>query len=87
MESSVERTEKQLTQASIEGDSQAYGILVERLRAPLAGYLGGLLYTHKDEVEELAQETFCIAWQKLRSLRDPARFSGWVSAPCEYPGS
>jgi RNA polymerase sigma-70 factor (ECF subfamily) len=62
----------------MEGDAKAFGILVERLRAPLTGYLGGLLRRRGDDVEELAQETFLIAWQKLRSLRDPARFGGWI---------
>ncbi len=74
----METTDEQLVRASIEGDSQAFGVLVERLCAPLTGYLGGLLRTRGDDVEELAQETFCTAWQKLRSLRDPARFSSWV---------
>ena len=74
----MERTDEQLAWASIEGDAKAFGILVERMRAPLTGYLGGLLRTRGEDVEELAQETFLIAWQKLPSLRDPARFSGWI---------
>jgi RNA polymerase sigma-70 factor (ECF subfamily) len=74
----VERTDEQLARASIAGDAKAFGILAERLRAPLTGYLGGLLRTRGDEVEELAQETFCIAWQKIAGLRDPARLGSWV---------
>ena len=60
------------------GDSQAFGTLVQRLRAPLCGYLGGLLRRHGDDVEEIAQESFLVAWQKLATLREPASFSAWL---------
>lgn len=74
----MERTDEQLARASIQGDPQAFGILAERLRAPLTGYLGGLLRTRGDEPEELAQETLFLAWKKLPTLRDPTRLSGWI---------
>ena len=74
----MEQSDQQLARASIGGDAKAFGILVERLRAPLTGYLGGLLGRRGDDVEELAQETFLVAWQKLRSLRDPARLTSWI---------
>jgi RNA polymerase sigma-70 factor (ECF subfamily) len=73
----VERTDEQLARASKEGDSRAFGILVERLRAPLIGYATGLL-GRRDDAEELAQETFLIAWQKLGSLRVTARVNAWI---------
>ena len=73
----VDRTDEQLAHASIEGDRQAFGILVERLRTPLIGYMTGLLGTRED-AEELAQEAFLIAWQKIRDLQIPARVNGWI---------
>jgi RNA polymerase sigma-70 factor (ECF subfamily) len=73
----VERTDEQLAHASKGGDSRAFGILVERLRAPLIGYATGLLGT-RDDAEELAQETFLIAWQKIGDLRVPAHVNAWV---------
>jgi RNA polymerase sigma-70 factor (ECF subfamily) len=73
----VERTDEQLACASQEGDTRAFGILVERLRAPLIGYATGLLRTRED-AEELAQETFLIAWQKIAGLRAPARVNAWI---------
>ncbi len=60
------------------GDAQAFGRLVERLRGPLCGYVGGLLRRCSDDVEEVAQETLLIAWQKLPTLKDPERFSSWL---------
>ena len=62
----------------MDGDAQAFGILVSRLRAPLTGYLGGLLGRRGDDVEELAQETFLVAWQKLPGLRKPASVGHWI---------
>ena len=73
----MERTDEQLASASQGGDTRAFEILVERLRAPLIGYAMGLLGTRED-AEELAQETFLIAWQKLAGLRAPARVSAWT---------
>lgn len=73
----MELTDEQLAQASKEGDSQAFGILVERLRAPLIGYATGLLGT-RDDAEDLAQETFLVAWQKIGGLRVAARVNAWI---------
>jgi RNA polymerase sigma factor (sigma-70 family) len=74
----VDRTDEQLARASMTGDANAFGILVGRLRSPLTGYLGGLLGRRGDDVEELAQETFLIAWQKIPGLRNPGSVSHWV---------
>ncbi len=73
----MERTDEQLAQSSIEGDTRAFGILVRRLREPLIGHMVGLLGT-RDDAEELAQDAFLTAWQKLSGLREPAHFAGWV---------
>lgn len=73
----MEPTDEQLAQASIERDPQAFGVLVERLRAPLIGYVTGLL-GRRDDAEELAQEALLIAWRKIPDLRIPARVSAWI---------
>lgn len=73
----MERTDEQLAQASMGGDSRAFGILVERLRGPLIGYVTGLL-GRREDAEELAQETFLIAWQRIPTLRVPARVNAWI---------
>lgn len=73
----MQRTDEQLASASQQGDTRAFGILVERLRAPLIGYVTGLL-GRREDAEELAQETFLIAWQKIAGLRAPARVNTWI---------
>jgi RNA polymerase sigma-70 factor, ECF subfamily len=73
----VEQTDAQLACEAGQGNSHAFGALVERYRAGLVGYIAGLLGTRED-AEELAQETFLRAWQQARTLRDPATVSGWL---------
>ena len=74
----VNQTDVQLVRASMQGDSRAFGMLVQRLRGPLCGYLGGLLRRRDDDVEEIAQQSLLIAWQKIPTLKDPERFSSWL---------
>jgi RNA polymerase sigma-70 factor (ECF subfamily) len=73
----VEASDAQLARAAIEGDAPAFGRLVERLRAPLIGYLIGLT-GGRDDAEELAQETFLKAWTRLDGLHEPAAVGAWL---------
>jgi RNA polymerase sigma-70 factor (ECF subfamily) len=73
----VEPSDEQLAKSSIQGDTEAFGILVHRLRGPLIGYITGLL-GRREEAEETAQEAFLAAWQHIGSLREPARMGGWI---------
>jgi RNA polymerase sigma-70 factor, ECF subfamily len=73
----VEKTDIQLAADACRGDSNAFGILVQRYRAGLIGYLVGILRTRED-AEELAQETFLRAWREAHRLNNPAAFGGWL---------
>lgn len=73
----MDRTDEQLACASKGGDSQAFGVLVERLRAGLIGYATALV-GRRDDAEEVAQEAFLIAWERIGSLREPARVCAWI---------
>lgn len=60
------------------GDSGAFGQLVTHFQQPLFGYLGrmGLIQA---QAEDIAQETFLRAWQKLASFDvERASFSTWL---------
>jgi RNA polymerase sigma-70 factor, ECF subfamily len=74
---SVEPTDAQLARDAGQGNASAFAILVQRYRAPLIGYLAGLLGTRED-AEELAQETFLRAWQRAPDLREPAAVGRWM---------
>ncbi len=73
----MEATDAQLAREAGRGSAKAFGVLVERHRAGVVGYVAGLLGT-RDDAEEIAQETFLRAWQQARTLKDPATVGTWL---------
>jgi len=73
----VEKTDAQLAHDASRGDSAAFGVLVQRYRAALVGYVAGLIRA-RDDAEDLAQEAFLRAWQQAPLLREPATVGRWL---------
>ena len=73
----MEKTDAQLAREAGQGDSDAFGVLVERHCAALIGY-GVVLLGAREDAEDLAQETFLRAWQEAPSLRNPAAIGAWL---------
>lgn len=67
----------QLVRRTLEGDRDAFGRLVERYGGLVHGVLLEIV-RRPDEVEDLSQEVFCRAYEKLASLRQPEMFSPWL---------
>lgn len=66
-----------LVRSAQRGDESAFARLYDRYaRVVHAILLSRVPYA---EVEDLVQEIFLSAWQRLDSLRDPAAFGGWLS--------
>ena len=67
----------QLIQKILTGDDNAFNTLVEKhqqnVHAHVWRKIGDFHYA-----EEITQDTFLKVYQKLRTLKDPRRFSGWV---------
>ena len=66
-----------LVKLSLEGDRDAFGELVARYQSPVCA----LAYSacgNVSQSEDLAQETFIIAWRKLGDLKEHARFKSWL---------
>jgi RNA polymerase sigma-70 factor (ECF subfamily) len=59
------------------GDVEAYNILVSRWERRVFNYLLRLVSNREDALD-VSQETFLKAYQNLRKLDDPARFSAWL---------
>ncbi len=59
------------------GDESAFARLYDRYARVIHGVV--LSRVPYAEVEDLVQEIFLSAWQRLDSLRDPAAFGGWLS--------
>jgi RNA polymerase sigma-70 factor (ECF subfamily) len=66
-----------LVHAARAGDESAFAILYERYARVIHGVL--LARAPRADVEDLVQDVFLSAWNRLDSLRDPAAFGGWLS--------
>jgi len=66
-----------LVRAAQAGDREAFGQLFERYR-PAIFALAMKRVRNADEAEELAQDVFVQAMQKLDQLRVPEAFGGWL---------
>ena len=68
----------QLIHAVLSGDDTAFDILVEKYQKSIHALvwqkIGDFHYA-----EEITQDTFLRAYQKLSTLRNPSQFLGWVS--------
>ncbi len=70
-------SDAELVAASLDGDREAFGLIVERyqrLLCSLAYSATGSLA----ESEDLAQDAFLDAWQKLSTLREPEKLRSWL---------
>ena len=59
-------------------DQQAFGELVRRYQSPVRAFLARMTHGDSHWADDLAQEAFLKAWQKLRTFRGEARFSTWL---------
>jgi len=73
--------EAALIAASRSGDGDAFGDLV-RLHQHRVFRLAGRFFRRREDVEEVAQETFLIAWRKLATYRARAPFEHWLTRIC-----
>ena len=67
----------QLIHAVLSGDNAAFNILVEKYEKSVHALawqkIGDFHYA-----EEITQDTFLLAYQKLSTLKNPSKFSGWL---------
>jgi len=66
-----------LVGAARAGDTGAFGRLYDRYARVVHGLL--LARVPHSEVDDLVQDVFLAAWDRLDGLRDPAAFGGWLS--------
>jgi len=60
-----------------DGDAGAFGELVSRYSRPVYGVVSRMV-TDRDDVDDIAQEVFVLAYRSIRSFRCEAEFSTWV---------
>jgi len=74
-------SDETLIKQCLDGDSSAFGFLIDKYK----GAVHALAY-HKignyHDAEEIAQETFLKAYQRLSTLRNTSGFAGWLYVIC-----
>jgi len=73
--------DRHLVEAARNGDDGAFGALVRRHQQRVFR-LAGRFFRKREDVEDVAQETFLIAWEKLPSFRGEAPFEHWLTRLC-----
>jgi RNA polymerase sigma factor (sigma-70 family) len=66
-----------LVESVLNGDRDAFAQLVTKYQNPISAFA----YSSCGDIaqsEDLAQETFIVAWRKLRDLKEPAKFKSWL---------
>jgi len=59
------------------GDQSAFASLYDRYARAVHGLL--LARVPRGDVDDLVQDVFFSAWNRLKALRDPAAFGGWLA--------
>jgi len=73
----TEQAERELVEAATGGDADAFAVLVRRYeRLAVAGAAAVLGDRHA--AQDVAQDAFVTAYQKLASLRNGASFGAWI---------
>ncbi|MBI4056395.1 MAG: RNA polymerase sigma factor [Elusimicrobia bacterium] len=77
METPKQNPEFEWIAASRQGDSQAFGKLVEKYQREVYGLLFRLS-GNDDMAEDIAQDTFVTVWEKLSSFQERGPFRAWL---------
>ena len=73
--------EARLIRATLAGDEEAFAALVRRHQGRVFR-LAGRFFRQRQDVEEVAQETFLRAWLKLGTYSARAPFEHWLTRLC-----
>ena len=73
----MDMSEKHIIDRSMEGDVEAFGVLVQKYHRAIYGLAFHLLKNF-DDAQDITQDVFIEAFQNLGQLRDPTRFAAWI---------
>ena len=73
----VKKSDETLVSRILEGDTEAYEILVQKYQGAVFGLAYHLL-GNREDAEDLAQEAFLQAYLHLNQLKERDRFAGWL---------
>jgi len=79
-------SDAELVMASLGGDREAFGQIVERYQRLLCS-LAYAAVGNLSESEDIAQEAFITAWQKLPDLKEPDKLRPWLCGILRFKAS
>ncbi len=74
----MDATDAELCEAAGQGNQEAFAELVDRYQAVVCAVTFAAT-GRADLSEDLAQETFLIAWEKLHGIEQPDKVGGWLT--------
>jgi RNA polymerase sigma-70 factor, ECF subfamily len=77
----IDLEEAGLVEASRRGDQDSFASLVRRHQTRVFA-LAGRFFRRREDVEEVAQETFLAAWRRLGTYEARAPFEHWITRIC-----
>lgn len=77
MEKTSQLSDERLVELSLDGDEDAFGVLVRRYQRRLTAFLSQLV-GDMELARELSQEAFVRAWSALERFNPKYRFSTWL---------
>lgn len=75
----ADRSDAEIVAEVLQGNTDTFGALVGRYQQRLYSYLFRFAH-HRQDCEDLVEETFIAAFRKLGTCRTPDRFSSWLFA-------
>jgi RNA polymerase sigma-70 factor (ECF subfamily) len=73
----LDANEAELIERARKGDTQAFGVLIERYQRRVVGVAMAVVH-NQDDALELAQETFIRAYENLAKFESRSSFSTWL---------
>ena len=73
----MDQRDREQVMRAIQGDQKAYGMLIDAYQGMVFGVALNITGNYSDS-EDIVQESFLRAYQKLRTLTDPSRFASWL---------
>jgi RNA polymerase sigma-70 factor (ECF subfamily) len=73
----MDLSDDQIIKRTLDGETEAFGLLVRRWESPIYG-LSLRMLGRDEDARDVCQETFLAAFRHLRKFRGDAKFSSWI---------
>ena len=71
--------EAQLIEDILDGEAEAYAVLVRRYQGPIYALMARMC-KNREDASDLTQETFVVAYEKMHRFKTGSRFFSWLYA-------